>query len=402
MKRIYPQFWLLSAWLASLAILFFTGLQGQAQTLTVLHDFTGGGDGDTPYAGLTVDAAGNLYGTTVYGGHGSGTVFKLSRAGSSWRLTPLYMFQGGADGGYPQGGVVFGPDGALYGATQGGGLGFGTVFRLAPSPRACASTLCPWTETVLYRFSGQPDGAYPGYGNLVFDRSGNIYGTTANGGAGNFGIVFELSHSAQGWTESILLDFSNTQLSYPESGLIFDSAGNLYGTTLYGDSSLGAVYELSHSQSGWTATTLAELNVNCGVPSGGVVMDAQGNLFGTTGYNCSGGAYELSGLQGTWAVNVLYSFGDSYDGPFDTPTLDAAGNVYGTSSASGRDGTGQIFELIRSADGWIFNDLFEFSDTNNSPAFPIGGVAFDSAGNLYGTTSAGGAHNRGVVWEITP
>src|SRR5271169_6626419 len=171
----------------------------QAQTVTILHSFTGHGDGGAPYAGLTMDQAGNFYGTTLAGGAGYGTVFKLTHSGSNWVLSTVYAFQGGNDGGYPTARVVFGPDHVLYGTTSGDGDngGQGTVFNLRPPSHPCRSINCPWTETVLYRFTGTDDGGYPGYGDLTFDAAGNIYGTTMDGGANcspyyNCGVVFEL------------------------------------------------------------------------------------------------------------------------------------------------------------------------------------------------------------------
>ena len=149
-----------------------------AQTLSVLHTFTGGGDGGTPFAGLTIDEGGNFYGTTSAGGYG--TVFKLSHVGTGWILNTLYKFQGGNDGGYPYARVVFGPDGLLYGTTSDYGISgeYGTVFSLQPPASACRSVSCPWTKTVLYHFTGAGgDGASPGYGDLAFDAEGDVAGT---------------------------------------------------------------------------------------------------------------------------------------------------------------------------------------------------------------------------------
>ena len=154
-----------------------------AQTLKVLHNFTGNGDGGTPSAGLTIDHAGNFYGTTMSGATGNGTAFKLVHMGSGWVVNTLYTFQGGNDGSAPIARVLFGPDGALYGTTSLGGFdGYGTVFQLRPPATACKSVSCPWGETVLYRFQGGSDGLSPQYGDLTFDNTGNIYGTTNGGG----------------------------------------------------------------------------------------------------------------------------------------------------------------------------------------------------------------------------
>jgi uncharacterized repeat protein (TIGR03803 family) len=226
----------------------------QTQTFAVLHTFTGGQDGGNPWAGLTMDGAGNLYGTARYGGsNGDGAVYQLKRAGSGWVFNSLYSFAGEPDGALPQDRVTFGPDGALYGPTAAGGTGggcsggCGTVFKLRPSPTACKSALCPWTETVLYRFTGHPDGGGPS-GEVSFDQAGNIYGTTGNGGFYDQGTVYELTSSGSGWTDSILHSFFSGGAT-PWGGVILDKAGNLYGVTA---ASGPVVYQLTYSQaSGW-------------------------------------------------------------------------------------------------------------------------------------------------------
>ena len=197
----------------------------QAQTFKVIYNFTGGQDGAVPYTGLTMDQAGNFYGTTLGGGSaGNGTVFRLSRKGSGWVLTPLYSFQGGTDGAIAYARVVFGPDGSLYGTTAGGGyyvgscadFGCGTVYNLKPAATVPPAALSPWEETVLYRFSDGSDGASPGTGNLVFDQAGNLYGTTTKGGsqgvncASYCGTIYELTLSKGSWTESVLYAFTNS------------------------------------------------------------------------------------------------------------------------------------------------------------------------------------------------
>ncbi|MGA2902446.1 MAG: choice-of-anchor tandem repeat GloVer-containing protein [Candidatus Korobacteraceae bacterium] len=221
----------------------------QAQTLTVLHNFTGGGDGNGPYAGITFDQQGRIYGTTAYGGsHQDGVVYRLVHEGEGWVLSPIYSFgsQGRQDGSQPYARVVFGPDGLLYGTTDlGGAYGYGTVFSLQPPATACKAFLCPWLETVIYSFTFD-SGVYPGYGDLVFDQAGNIYGTAFNGGSGG-GVVFKLTRSGSGWTESVLWNFTGGNDGFlPLGGVIFDNAGNLYGTTSDGGSGdAGTVYELS-------------------------------------------------------------------------------------------------------------------------------------------------------------
>ena len=177
----------------------------QAQTYNLLHEFSNSPDGDAPYASVTMDRAGNLYGTTTYGGaNGKGLVFKLSHKGDGWILSPLYSFTGGSDDGSPQTPVTIGPDGSLYGTTQGRYLGGGTVYKLSPPARACASISCPWTHTVIFNFNGA-DGYYAN--SVIFDQAGNLYGTTESGGSAGFGVVYELTPSGSGWTQTILRNF---------------------------------------------------------------------------------------------------------------------------------------------------------------------------------------------------
>ena len=241
----------------------------QAQAGSVIYNFTGGVDDAYPLAGLTVDAAGNLYGTTCgqacpFQTGSNGNVFRLSRRGSGWVFTTLYTFKGGSDGAVPASRVVFGPDGNLYGTTIAGGigacsfyqLGCGTVFKLTPPAHVPPNVAGGWTKTALYSFKGGIDGANPYLGDLIFDQAGNIYGTTFYGGTYNLGTVYKLTPSVGGWTESILYSFSTEAL--PTAGLIFDQSGNLYGTTFAGgcDSYCGAVFELTPSDSGWTEHVL--------------------------------------------------------------------------------------------------------------------------------------------------
>ena len=189
--------------LAVLVVVLAVVPTAPAQTFTLLYLFSGKPDGDQPIAGVTMDAAGNLYGTTFYGGANNvGVVYKLAHKGSGWALTPLYSFQQGQGaGGYaPVAGVTIGRDGNLYGATiRGGPNDAGTVYKLSPPAAICKSFLCPWTETPLYQFTGGADGAYP-EGTPIFDSAGNLYGTAASGGTGNNGVVFKLTHSGSGWT----------------------------------------------------------------------------------------------------------------------------------------------------------------------------------------------------------
>lgn len=371
----------------------------QGQTYTVLHTFSGQGDGSSPLAGPTIDRAGNLYGTTTgFITGGNGTVFKLSRAGSGWILHTLYTFQAGTDGRDPQARVVFGPDGSLYGTTTNGGLGFGTVFNLRPAATVCPTVQCSWTETVLYRFTGGSDGAYPQYGDLTFDAAGNIYGTASGGGGGcgeeGCGVVFELSRSGSGWTESVLYSFNGGSAgSAPYSGVTFDNAGNLYGTTTL----TAAVYELSPSLSGWTENTLYHFQND---QAYGDLVYRQGSLYGTT---FNGTVYEMYLNGGRWNYELLY--GGVGAGLYATPAFDASGNLYAAGGASVNFGF--VFELSPGSNGWTYTELFNYNDAPFSDGFsPTGGVVLDASGNLYGTTFEGGDQNCGegcgVVWQLTP
>jgi len=391
-----------------------------SQTFQVIHQFSGT-DGEHPYAGLTMDGAGRLYGTTAQGGaSGYGTVFRLARAGSSWVLTTLYTFQGGSDGAYPSSRVVFGPDGTLYGNTSQGGVPdcggqtCGTVFNLQPPSTVCRSTLCPWTKTTLHSFQGTGngfDGQSP-VGDLTFDSAGNIYGATNLGGQYNTGMVYELTRTSGGWTETNLHSFTNT-LGFPDAGVTLDSSGNLYGTTQFAYDYYGSVYELSPSGSGWVEQTIHKFQLDDGgFPYASVILDNVGNLYGATtayGVNNGGTAFELSPANGSWSFSLLYSFAApccGEGGPRANLTFDQAGNLYGTTSSDGADQLGSIFKLTHGSNGWTYTSLYDFNDASIA-ADPMSNVIFDTSGNLYGTYAIGYrpaycSYGCGGVWEITP
>jgi len=438
-KRIdFPAFNLVSharAILQSTAVILamaaFSVQNLEAQTFSVLHYFSGGNDGADPIAGLTIGGAGTFYGTTSGGGgaYKAGVVFQLTQKAASWVLSPLYVFPSQQHDGYgPSAGVVIGPNGHLYGTTQAGGSSFyGTVFELAPPPTVCRSVDCHWNETVLHSFTG-PDGSTPGQGNLLFDQTGNMYDTTEWGGANAVGIVYELSPSGGNWTEQILYNFagtpdgSNRDGANPYGGLISDSAGDLYGTTSRGGLGscvwiCGTVFELSPSAGGWSETILHnfEYGDNGGVvPVSTLLMDPQGNLYGTDGGNDEpeAGVFEVSPAGGGWSysiINTLGACGGYYGGYYAGLTMDADGNFYGV-CASGPPGFqrtqyGFVFKLTFNGI-WTLTDLHDF--TGSDGAFPTGPVVLDSSGNLFGTASQGGigacegseANGCGVIWEI--
>ncbi len=319
-------------------------------------------DGNNPYAGLIQDSNGNLYGTTYIGGtSGFGTVFQLSPPSppaTHWTETVLYSFAGGSDGAYPRAGLILDSAGNLYGTTYAGGAHtLGTVFQLAPT-----SSTSNWTETLLHSFAGGSDGANPRAG-LILDSAGNLYGTTYAGGTPNLGTVFRLSppiSPATNWTETVLHPFAGgSDGANPRAGLILDSAGNLYGTTSGGTNDLGTVFELAPPISpaaNWTETLLHSFvggTSDGAAPYAGLILDSAGNLYGTTyagGTPNLGTVFRLSppiSPAAIWTETLLYSFLNTPDGasPYARLILDSAGNLYGTTSGGGGYGAGSVFQL---------------------------------------------------------
>jgi uncharacterized repeat protein (TIGR03803 family) len=249
---------------------------------TVLYSFRGGQDGSEPDAGLVEDASGNLYGTTVAGGAtGNGTVFRLTRPkkkGGQWNEEILYSFGTGTDGAMPIAGVSLDADGNVYGTTSAGGAyGLGTIFQLTPGPG--------WTETILHNFQNASDGAVP-YGGLISDQSGNFYGAATEGGTNGGGTVFELTPSNGSWTFNVLYSIPGWGISGSYRNVVLDASGNLYATThCDGDNGYGSVYELTPSGGGWNYT---ELYAFTGGTDGLYVFSnlalVQGKLYGTTRY----------------------------------------------------------------------------------------------------------------------
>ncbi|MGO9516521.1 MAG: choice-of-anchor tandem repeat GloVer-containing protein [Candidatus Korobacteraceae bacterium] len=413
-----------------------TAQTAQAQTYKVIYTFTGGADGATPYAGVTLDKAGNLYGTAFFGGdlacdapNGCGTVYKLTHKGSGWTFNPLYSFAGGSDGAGSSARVIFGPHGTLYSTTWMGGTGTncsygggatscGTVFNLRPFPSVCKTGLCPWMETVLYDLTGYPnDGGLPFFGDLLFDQAGNAYGTTYEGGGSDLcggdgcGTVYQLTPSGSGWTEGVLHSFTGPpDGENPYSGVIFDQAGKLYGTTSSGGTGGGGVvYQLTPSESGWTEKVLYNFQggPDGAAPIAGLIFDQSGNLYGATfsgGGNGGGTVFKLTPSGGTWTYSALYYLSGPparVCGPEGTLVMDGAGNLYGTTLCDGIYSFGSVFKLTPSGGSWSYTSLHDF--TNGSDGrYPYSNVAFDANGNLYGTASAGGSQGFGVVWQITP
>jgi uncharacterized repeat protein (TIGR03803 family) len=392
-----------------------------------MYSFKGSPDGDLPIwsGNLITDNKGHFYGTTVVGGtNGGGTVFEVSASGEK----VLYNFPGTSfDGSQPESGLIFDPAGNLYGTTiSGGNVQAGTVYELSPGVGGT------WTESVLYTFKGGSDGAYP-MNAIVLDKLGNLYGTTYGGGADGVGTVFQLTRSGGAWSEAVIHSFLRDDVDGQNpNAVVLDSAGNLFGTTLYGGNinGFGTVFEMSQSNGVWTETVLYnfayyERGSDGAYPYSGVTFDRAGNLYGTTNYggsgtNCSpgscGAVYELQNSNGIWTESVLYSFKAGQDGNFPVAgiTLDAAGNLYGTTSFGGGGpcsingiaGCGTIFRLRKSAGQWV-EDVFRFNGTNGSN--PQAGVVLGKKGEVFGTTLYGGAGSCqgnlpgcGVIFELIP
>jgi uncharacterized repeat protein (TIGR03803 family) len=356
---------------------------------TVLHTF-GGTDGAHPYAALIADASGNLYGTTAYGGtFDAGTVFRLD-ASNNYALTTLHNFNG-TDGLGPFAGVIADASGNLYGTTVNGGPTdqYGTVFKLEASSN--------YALTTLHDFNGS-DGAYPGA--LLADASGNLYGISG-GGALGFGIVFKLV-AANNYTLTTLHDFVGGPDGLGPSGtLIADASGNLYGTTYSGGASnSGTAFMLDASKS-YALTTLHSFEGTAGSSYGGLRADASGDLYGTTyGDSASahyGTVFKLDVSNG-YALTTLHSFGGS-DGayPGAAVIIDASGNLYGTTSQGGAFESGTVFQL-EAANGYALTTLHTVGSPD--PSQPLANLLSDASGNLYGTTHGGGPSNLGTVFML--
>lgn len=281
--------------------------------------------------------------SAAFGGTANnGTVFRLTHNGSGWSFHPLYSFAGGMNGSEPKARVIIGPDSNLYGTTYAGGEGScsqnpgcGVVFEVSPPATFCRNVLCPWNQTVLYRFPGGASGGIPGSGDLLFDSQGNIYGTTQIGGAFDAGTVYKLTYSNGSWVQTVLYSFTGGfDGANPVGGVIMDAAGNLYGTTYMGGANnSGTIYKLTPAGSNWIETTLPALqsSTDGNATTAGLVFDRAGNLYGAAsgqGPNGGGTVFELSPSGGNWIFSVLVAFapGNGGGGPAASLTMDADGN----------------------------------------------------------------------------
>jgi uncharacterized repeat protein (TIGR03803 family) len=393
-----------------------------AATETLLYSFCAQSsctDGNQPYGSVVADTSGaHLYGTTYYGGtNNAGTVYELANSGGTWTQTVLYSFLGSSnsDGSNPFAGLIMDASGNLYGTTYTGGASSqGTVFELAKS----GST---WKETVLHTFDniGGDDGSYP-YGKLVSDAAGNLYGTTLQGGKFGGGIVFELKKSGSKYLYHVLHSFATSASNsyYPYDGLVIDKTnGYLYGTTYYGGViwNAGAVYQMREVSGVWIFSVIYNfLGDSLGQqPYGDLATDSAGNLYGTTN---TGGSFDLGevfkltlGKNNTWTESVIHSFSGyaNKDGAYPYyagVTVDADGNVWGStyqggSSAGNNLNYGTVYKLA--AGTYKESLLWSFGTDSGDGAYPEHEPIVVN-GKVYGTTYAGGAHGQGVVYAVVP
>jgi len=382
--------------IAAFLFLAILSKPAESQTYKVIHNFTRvGDDGASPYGGPILDASGNLYGTTYAGGEfGAGNVYRLSPAGDSWKYSSLYNFFGEADGDGPAFGSLAVYDGALYGTTEGGGY-LGVAFKVG-------ATATGWQEDVVHSFGHGTDGNEP-VGGVVIDTAGNVYGTTLLGGVYGNGTVFQVTPAG---VERVIYSFvGGSDAVNPAAGVTLDAEGNLYGTTSFGGAhGVGAIYKLSPSGSTWTESVLYSFKgLKDGEnPVGGLILDAAGNLYGGTfdgGDNGGGTVYELLPSGGSWTLSVLYGFSGGFGGPYNKLTFDTDGNLYGATNGEGANGFGLVFKLTPRNGHWKFSDLYDFTGGSDG-GFPYGSLAVDVRGNIFGTTNIGGSVNQGVVFEI--
>ena len=371
----------------------------------ILYSFPGGKRGAVPYERIYEDGVGNLFGTTVGDGkYADGTVFELAPSGSTYQETVLHQFRGGNDGANPYSSVVEDASGALYGTSDGGSTGGGIVFKVAGKH-----------ETVIHTFGSGSDGNNPDE-HLILDGSGALYGATAQGGTTGNGVVFKLEPAQNGYKERVIYNFQGgTDASDPNTGVIADRSGTLYGTTWYGGAyGLGAVYKLTPEGSHYRETVLYSLNGRDGEIAGGpLAMDASGALYGVGsqgGY--SAGLCDIGSLYGCGTVFKLTPAGKGYkaqtifrfhgyDGANPSGVIiDSNGILYGGTGYGGH-GWGTVFALIPEGNKYREKILWYFRGRHDGVQ-PSNGVIMDSTGTLYGDTAYGGAYGEGTVFKLSP
>ena len=395
--------------------------------LQVIHDFTR--QEGTYASGLAIDKSGNLYGTATDGDNGLGLVYEIALRNQNWIFRPLYSFSDVYNG-VGSWDIIVGADGALSGRAHGGlancgGTNYcGLTYSLRPAPTACLTALCGWDESVLYRFAKDEDGWdgskwNGGYesGTLVFDQAGNLYGTTAWGGAYGYGTVYELMPSGGGWTEKVLYSF--TTFGSSPSSLLVGNDGNLYGTTFGGgEGGGGTIFQLVPSQNGWTRTVLYNFQ-DSEVDGRGphhLQQDSSGNLYGiSTWYYWTDSerdqaiVFQLSPSNDGWTFTQLVRIfdGGRYKDFFNALIIDEGGKLYGSGIARCSEcftdeykdypDRNWIFDLVKEDDGWHYGTPVYFINEE----FYASGLAVDASDNLYGVSDCG-RYDMGTVWQFSP
>jgi len=372
----------------------------------------------------TAEGGGSPYSKACIGG--CGVVFKMTpTARGAWAESVLHSFDAGVDGAFPGPGLTFDGQGNLYGTTSSGSGNNdgGTAFELSPD----SSSPDGWITKVIHRFChnfhGCKDGSDPEFAGVAIDSSGRLYGTTREGGTTQGGVAYRLALTNSEWKEAVLYTFCSPNCGdgnlVAEATPILDKADNLYGTAEEGGlaCSCGLIFEVKHTATGWQEIILYEFHGSDGFfPSGGLIFDAAGNLYGTTRgggtSSCDCGTiFKLTpDSHGGWTHSILYSFTDANKNgavPFTTLLMDKAGSFYGTAEGGigpCNGGCGVVFKLALGSNGkWQYSVLHRFTDATNDGAEPYSGLIFDKAEkHLYGTTAFGGTYNQGTVYEITP
>lgn len=362
---------------------------------TIIHAFAGGSDGQAPYGNVIADKSGNLYGTTIVGGSAnSGTVYEIASDGTE---SVLYAFQGGSDGYRPVGSLLRDKSGNLYGTTEQGGS-----TNCGGSGCGTVFKLTPaGAETILYAFTGGSDGGTPAAG-LIMDKKGNLYGTTVNGGTSNYGTVFELTPANKESVMHSFADGSDGASSY--APLIMDKKGNLYGTTGYGGANNGGtVFEIAPDGTETILHTFTGGSSDGASPFGSLTADKSGSLYGTTTSGGSAGHGTVFEITSGGTESVLYAFTGGSDGsnPYGNLIMDKKGNFFSTTYGGGASGVGTVFELA--ADG-TETVLHSFSGGSDG-AYTQVGLTKGKSGVLYGVTQQGGntdcgGTGCGTVFEV--
>lgn len=398
---------------AIFAVVLALALTAGASTEKVVWNFKGGSDGSGPWSNYFIsDAKGNLYGATAAGGtYDAGTVFMLTPAGKE---TILYEFKGqsNGDGNGPHGHLTFDAKGNIYGTTQSGGTnGTGTVYELSPKSGGGWKEKVLYS----FSASGTTDGADPSAG-MTIGADGTMYSTTPDGGAYGAGTVFSLKKTSKGWKLTVIQNLNGTSNGgYPYEGLMMDAAGNLYGAAPTGGASgQGIIYRLSRTKTGWADKVLHSFTNQNGDGSGlywiDLISDTSGNIYGATsfgGTNSTGIVWELvySATKKSYSESILYEFGASGSGDGNNPygglAMDSEGNLYGTTLYGGTSNLGTSYKLTKDGNTWKETILHTFAGANDG-AQSTGNPYIDAKGRVYGMTETGGTSNLGVVYRITP